>query len=309
MATFTLYASNVAGAAGLNRYKTRETVLEDMGLKKPDYNPYENITEEETQALCKAANISVNDAPAGTDGALSVLHAQLAVQKLCKEAVTSSGTTKESKKKEKDVVQLIQDVCQRPMDKEWIQAVKDNVRYEVNTQKGCMVEQKLTDKLEEITGRKVTQRNKTTYSMALPFEGYGIVIRGRVDGLQKDKDTGETVVVETKSRRNRLFSIIPLYEKVQMEVYMRMVDCQKAVLNQHLQYEKVAADTPDPLSTLSYQRDDALWSQVLEGLKVYGQMAMDLTSSTQPVKRQRAKDLIAKSDDPVHCSNKRTKTE
>ena len=84
------------------------------------------------------------------------------------------------------------------------------------------------------------------------------VIRGKIDGLQ---DNGATLV-EVKNRRNRVFDCIPVRERVQMEVYMRMpkLALEHAVLVQHCKGTHMA--TP-------YKRDDRLWDRVIDGLRRY----------------------------------------
>jgi hypothetical protein len=54
------------------------------------------------------------------------------------------------------------------------------------------------------------------------------MIGGLIDGF--DAKTG--TIIEHKNRRNRLFSHIPMYEKIQMYVYMKVKECKRATLVQ-----------------------------------------------------------------------------
>ena len=268
--TCILYASNVAAAAGLHRYVSRETILEDMGIKPKEYDPYAQLTFTEKQRICAAADVKptiLHRACKTEPSDIAVSDVKKAVQALCKKT-TSCNTLVESKAGEQKVLDCIKKSCTRQMDPKWLACVKKDIRSEVNTQKGQKLEKKLTDRLEKTSGKSVHHRNTQTYTMQLQVSSCLVTIRGRVDGLQTDESTGELVVVETKSRKNVLFRTIPLYEKIQMEVYMRLVGCNRAILNQHMQYEKTS-DIDNPLSTLYYSRDNKLWDRVLKGLEVY----------------------------------------
>ena len=115
------------------------------------------------------------------------------------------------------------------------------------------------DLYESVHGVKVTDRNDRLYVMRLRAGAQEFEIRGKIDGLQRQTNAPD-VLVEIKNRRNRLFGGIPIYEKVQLEVYLRMLDLQKAALFQRHK----ASNTH---STLRYGRDDALWAEVVAGLK------------------------------------------
>ena len=43
-------------------------------------------------------------------------------------------------------------------------------------------------------------------------------------------DHHNKILIETKNRRRRLFDDIPIYEKVQMCIYMKMTDIKRAKL-------------------------------------------------------------------------------
>lgn len=53
---------------------------------------------------------------------------------------------------------------------------------------------------------------------------YRVLVGGRVDGL-----LGDDTIVETKHRRNRLFNCIYNYEKVQIEIYLFLLDKKKCL--------------------------------------------------------------------------------
>jgi hypothetical protein len=77
-----------------------------------------------------------------------------------------------------------------------------------------------------------------------------VLLVGRADALAEDK------VIEIKVRRARFLGA-PLYERVQLEVYMRLYDLPSGVLVEQFQ---------DRLAHHEMVRDDALWFRISESL-------------------------------------------
>ena len=94
----------------------------------------------------------------------------------------------------------------------------------------------------------------------------GWIIGGRVDGFKDGK------LVEIKNRRNRLFNSVPNYERVQLECYMRLLGCDSCTLVQHLQL------LPGMIDECKHEvsRSDGFWfNEVIEPLKKFC-AAMDI---------------------------------
>ena len=97
-----------------------------------------------------------------------------------------------------------------------VQRVLDEVTREVYTRKGRRDESAALDHEERRQKRAIVQRNSEFFQT--PFVstegGHAFTLCGYVDGTCEDH------VVEVKNRMKRLFTTIPLYEKVQMHAYM-----------------------------------------------------------------------------------------
>ena len=78
-----------------------------------------------------------------------------------------------------------------------------------------------------------------------------IVVRGVADAV----DANGKFVVEIKRRRNRLFHSIPVYERVQVEAYMRLYGMLDAVL--------VESFAGEEMDMHWVERDDDLWDDVV----------------------------------------------
>ena len=90
---------------------------------------------------------------------------------------------------------------------------------------------------------------------------------GRVDGF---KD-GE--LVEIKTRRNGAFNRVPDYERVQVEIYMRMTNLQSAVLIENVVTGGTSEETPHTL-----ERDDALWADISHRCETFFSQLVSLVS-------------------------------
>ena len=101
------------------------------------------------------------------------------------------------------------------------------------------MERSHTDRLASDLQVEISRRNDEIYSMEVPVGKDVVILTGKVDGIIQED--GQPVLVETKSRRNRLFAGIPVYEKVQMEAYMRMIGASKAIWNQRMGCSPVAS--------------------------------------------------------------------
>jgi hypothetical protein len=111
------------------------------------------------------------------------------------------------------------------------------------------------DKTEAACGLVVGARN--TQLLSITIEGpTRVLVVGRVDGRLEDG-----TVVETKRRARRLFLSVPQYERVQVEVYMRMCGVHTAMHVETFGDQRLQ-------SMLS--RDDALWADVCARLRAFG---------------------------------------
>lgn len=123
---------------------------------------------------------------------------------------------------------------------------------------GVKHEKSIIDDFELGSLLKVVQRNNKIYryKIELPSLKYDILLSGKIDGLIEGDD-GPVKIVEVKTRRNRLFRTIPLYEKVQCHVYMKMCNVSKCT---HIEsYNGLSR-----VSELDF--DQSFWDEILKNL-------------------------------------------
>ena len=132
------------------------------------------------------------------------------------------------------------------------QTIKSGDKYE----KRCFERKKKDlDRLEKKENIKITQRNSQFGNLVINISDvYKIIISGRTDGYNEE----EQYIIETKHRKNRLFGKVPVYERVQCEIYMRMFECSKCYHTETFREES---------NETLLEMDDKLWKQILDGLQ------------------------------------------
>jgi DNA polymerase III epsilon subunit-like protein len=148
------------------------------------------------------------------------------------------------------------------------------IRPEVATQAKRMVTSKLNSVYgtarEKVVVREhqIENNNAQTYYLCGGEVGQGEAkkwgIVGRVDGFSDGK------VVEIKHRRHRIFTTIPSYERVQVEVYMRMTERKTALFIQKLEAGGSTTQSDD------VKQDDELWEYVLGQCQSFFQKLLHL---------------------------------
>lgn len=99
--------------------------------------------------------------------------------------------------------------------------VRDAVRHEASMARGTRDEASALDAIERLQGINVVGRNDTLFKKeALLPSGRRVKVMGRIDG----RTGGE--IVEVKNRMRKFFDVIPLYERVQVQLYLWMTGAE-----------------------------------------------------------------------------------
>lgn len=234
-------ASEVAAAAGLNNYCKPEKLMKKIKDRKKGKKeqPVKDVLSELPATILADLEKEV--------GTVSDLYSQINedVDKIVDDNVAVSQLLVNLEKKaatseSKEVVTAIESLKV---------AVQTEVRTRVGTKSEKMDLKEDVDKgiLDEI----ITD-NKIKYGCYQLPDGNFIKIGGRIDGKLKDG-----TIVESKHRSYKLFQMVPKYERVQCEVYMRLCNVDKCL---HIQHFAGESDETELF------KDDELWGEVLERL-------------------------------------------
>ena len=137
--------------------------------------------------------------------------------------------------------------------------IKEAVEGDVRMRRGNLLEKKELNKMQSRRGTNIVNRNSCFYTTTIELGeyesiNYTAVVTGKIDGYEEE--TGK--LIESKHRRSRLFNEVPIYEKVQCEIYMRMIGVNECVHCEN--YNEKSNETV-------IQKDELFWNQILENLK------------------------------------------
>lgn len=245
-----LPASKVAAMVGRNPYCKINEIYDEMkcritGEKIKTLNDTETLNKKELVKLFRTLNPDKIMKPQDLD-----LEKILKIS--CQDALKSK-TTAESISIEKTIKQKIASIFP---DKK-MSLVNEFITKDINMGRGIINENKIIQNYNKKHRTIITDNNSQLYKYHfLDIKGangvlYKFHISAKIDGLQ------DNLLIEVKNRRNRLFTKIPEYEKIQMEIYLRILNLERAKLVQNFN---------DTTSELLYNTDDVLWNYIINKL-------------------------------------------
>ena len=248
--TISLPASKVAAMVGKNPYCKISEIYDEMkcritGEKVKTLNDTQPLNKNELIKLFK--NLHPNKIMKQED-----LNLERILKLSCNSAIKCKTTT-ECLVIEKDIKEKIANIFPEKN----LQLVGDFITKDINTNRGTRNENKIIQNYNKRHVTIITDNNSQLYKYPLvDIKGsdgvlYKFHISAKIDGLQ------DNILIEVKNRRNRLFTKIPKKEKIQMEIYLRILNLDTAKLVQNFN---------DTSSELLYNADDVLWNYILDNL-------------------------------------------
>jgi PD-(D/E)XK nuclease superfamily len=224
-------ASDVAAIIGMNRYKPRKEVMDDMwkkyspetfkGLTKKDKAEQAlEFSSEARRVLSSAVEIRAKDSNQ--------------VQSIFTEArdkVISDPKLTESQKTE----------------------VVEHLRSKIYTTHGTRSEDQTADKVQADENVRLVRDNSFYNYDICEKDDARFVITGKIDRIEEHED-GTRTLVEIKNRTNRLFNKVVDYEMVQVQVYLQMLGLVRARLVEQYNTQVKSHDLT---------RDDDMWDDVI----------------------------------------------
>ena len=131
--------------------------------------------------------------------------------------------------------------------------VKKHIKSSFSTQHGTKSEKGTLDMYNSETGAQAKPYN---VMMNKSFETFNL--RGKIDGLIENENTKK--IVEIKNRTKRLFYMIRMYEMIQVQLYMNMLNCSTADLVEHYK---------GSLNICNIDYDEDLVISVINRIKVF----------------------------------------
>jgi hypothetical protein len=154
----------------------------------------------------------------------------------------------------KDAISIKKSEKSKNVEKRVLESVPESIKNisksVVNKKRGIQEESNIINTFEINNNTQVEKRNDEVYNLFLE----GIKIYGKIDGFSDGK------LVEVKNRRNRLFRVVPIYEKVQCEIYMKMLNITECIHVERFDEKDIITE---------YKSDEKLILKIKEGLRKY----------------------------------------
>ena len=165
--------------------------------------------------------------------------------------ITSSSLINKTEQGSK--TDLLKGIHDKPIIKELL---KNSIEQDIRMKRGNIKEDSALNKTQKKLDINIGERNVDMYSKELfKTDKCCVIIRGKVDGISKDKK-----VVETKNRRDRLFNRVPDYEKVQMESYMYLTGFKECI---HIE------NYNDQQNIEEYKHNEEFWLDCVERIREF----------------------------------------
>lgn len=149
---------------------------------------------------------------------------------------------------------------------------KKNIKKVLNNTINCLygsnTESKSIELYEQENNCKILENNTKCYTKDYKY----FIICGKIDGLIK-KDN-KIFINEIKNRKNRIFQSIPIYEKIQLLCYTKLLN------NNNIIFTQFKDDIYDTIILENYV-DDELWKNIIYKLKKYCYIVYKLRLDTK----------------------------
>lgn len=258
MSTFKLWinASEIAALTGYNKYQDRfesiakyiykgDDLLQEQDQSEkydPDFIVDQILNSIDTDQ--KIENLANSNPETGQDLAfLSEEINQAIIQKsfeiskpqereIISELISNPETdtsllSEETRVKVKENKDSLQELLESKLIQDnQVQQIQTVISGRINKSFGTRREKSVIDLYEEETGNKIYGNNDKLYKMNM--DSY--IVCGKIDGwIIKDE---EKILIEVKNRKNRIFTQIPIYDQIQVNIYMKMLSLTRCIFIQ-----------------------------------------------------------------------------
>jgi hypothetical protein len=258
-------ASDIAALINKNPYKTSDEIIHNILCKikkvenKTDINKFKNINNDDTLKLLNLFNnnneITKKEFDIYKNKLKNVKNEddKLKLDKEIIEKVSKKCINTEKTNECIDLQKYLENNIDKILDNKNTKEIKDYINGFINKKRGLQNEGKIIQQYSKKHKTNITDNNSKLYKLKLfSFDLYNIYICGKIDGIENDE------LIEVKNRKNRLFSYIPEYETIQIEVYFKLTGLKKGKLIQNYNDEQ---------SIILIEQNNELWDLIETELK------------------------------------------
>lgn len=267
-------ASEIAALINKNPYKTQDEIIHNILCKfkkvenKADLDNFKSISKDDTTKLLdlfyknsylnktqfndyleKLNNVKTEDQKLKLDKNI--------MENITKNCINTSNTN-HCLNLQKKIDENIDNVLKNKDNSE----LKKYLNGHINKKRGIKNEDKIIKEYSKKYNKKITDNNSKLYKIHLfDIEKYKIYICGKIDGIENDE------LIEVKNRKNRLFTFIPEYEQIQIQIYFKLTGLSTGKLIQNYNEEQ---------SILPINQDDNIWNTIIEELNIVSHKIIEL---------------------------------
>jgi len=275
-----IHTSKIANILGYNKYLTQEKYIEIFldylykykdELKEYDENKNNITILNSEEKYKKIINKVINDSNDENKDQ---------IQKILNNNINN---TEHLLKNTEDINLLINELNYDNKEKN---KIKKEIERNINCNYGLNTENIGIKKYEELTNLKVYNSNTELYLLDMKY----YKICGKVDGFCK-KDNIE-YIFEIKNRKNKIFTDIPIYEKIQLLIYTKLLNNNNIIFVQNI-------DNNIKIDYLKNYNNTLFLNEIINKLNKYVLLIYNLQNNTelrqlflQKNKRQKYKYII-----------------
>ena len=267
-------ASEIAALINKNPYKTQDEIIHNILCKlkkvenKADLQNFKSISKDDTNKLLylfynnsylnetqlndyldKLNNIKTEDDKLKLDKKI--------IENITKECINTSNTN-DCIKLQNKINDNIDNILKNKDNSE----LKNYINGHINKNRGIKNEDKIIKEYSKKYNKKITNNNSKLYKIHLfDIEKYKIYICGKIDGIENNE------LIEVKNRKNRLFTFIPEYEQIQIQIYFKLTGLSTGKLIQNYNDEQ---------SILSINEDNHIWDIIIQELNIVSHKIIQL---------------------------------
>jgi len=267
-------ASEIAALINKNPYKTQDEIIHNILCKlkkvenKADLQNFKSISKDDTNKLLylfynnsylnetqlndyldKLNNIKTEDDKLKLDKKI--------MENITKECINTSNTN-DCIKLQNKINDNIDNILKNKDNSE----LKNYINGHINKNRGIKNEDKIIKEYSKKYNKKITNNNSKLYKIHLfDIEKYKIYICGKIDGIENNE------LIEVKNRKNRLFTFIPEYEQIQIQIYFKLTGLSTGKLIQNYNDEQ---------SILSINEDNHIWDIIIQELNIVSHKIIQL---------------------------------
>ena len=267
-------ASEIAALINKNPYKTQDEIIHNILCKlkkvenKADLDNFKSISKDDTTKLLdlfyknsylnqtqlndyleKLNNIKTEDEKLKLDKKI--------MENITKDCINIPNTN-DCLNLQKKIDENIDDILKNKDNFE----LKKYLNGHINKKRGIKNEDKIIKDYSKKYNKKITDNNSKLYKTHLfDIDKYKIFICGKIDGIENNE------LIEVKNRKNRLFTFIPEYEQIQIQIYFKLTGLSTGKLIQNHNEEQ---------SILPINQDNNIWNTIIEELNIVSQKIIQL---------------------------------